>query len=237
MVDLFSVQGVSVARGRRDILHEVSLRVGGGEFVSLIGNNGVGKTTLMLTLSGILRAHRGSIVFDGRPIERNRPHEIVSMGLVQVAQGRQLFAGLTVFENLEIGGRGVRGGTAFTDRLDRVYTYFPRLRERPKQLAGTLSGGEQQMLAIARAMMGEPRLLLLDEPSDGLAPTVVDVLADVITTLHEQGLTILLVEQNAYLALELADRAYVMEGGRIIEEGPTADLIGSEMVRRAYLGV
>lgn len=237
MGELLSVRDVSVARARREVLHEVSLTVEEGEFVSLIGNNGAGKTTLMLTLSGILRAQRGEISFEGHRIERARPHDIVSLGLLQVAQGRQLFAGLTVFENLEIGGRYANGDREFRARLERVYATFPRLGERPDQPAGTLSGGEQQMLAIGRAMMGAPRLLLLDEPSDGLAPTAVDVLADVLTTLHREGLTVLLVEQNAYLALELADRAYVLEGGRIVKQGPTGELKGSEFVRRAYLGV
>ncbi len=234
---MLEIDSLNVSYGRAQVLFDVSIRVGAGELVTVIGANGAGKTTLLLTISGILRAGDGQITFDGERIETLRPHEIVSRGMGHVPQGKELFPAMTVLENLELGAHLVGGNDEYRERLDRAFELFPRLSERARQRAGTLSGGEQQMLAIARALMGKPRLLLLDEPSAGLAPIIVDDLADIILSMNQQGLTVLLVEQNAYLALELAQKAYVMESGRVVESGDTAAVRTSDLVRRAYLGI
>jgi branched-chain amino acid transport system ATP-binding protein len=231
------VDAVDVHYGRLQVLHGVSLEVGAGELVTLIGSNGAGKTTLLNTISGLLRPSAGGIELDGAPIDRLAPHEIVKRGICQVAQGRELFPDMTVLENLELGAIRASGELSLRERLDRMYEHFPILAARRKQRAGTLSGGEQQMLAIARALMAGPRLLLLDEPSAGLAPIVVDTLCEIVLELNRTGLSILLVEQNAYLALELAQRAYVLETGRVLSSGDAATVSASDMVRRAYLGV
>jgi branched-chain amino acid transport system ATP-binding protein len=205
--------------------------------VTLIGNNGAGKTTLLMVLSGLVRHAQGEVKILGNDVASHRPHELIRSGLAHVPQGRQLFPQMTVEENLELGARATRPRADIGDQFDEVFSYFPRLAERRRQLAGTLSGGEQQMVAVGRALMAEPSVLLFDEPSAGLAPVMVDTLADAMRSLNERGMTILLVEQNAFLALELAERAYVMETGVIVEHGRTGELIGSERVRRAYLGI
>ncbi len=234
---MLEISSLNVAYGRVQVLFDVSIGVGRGELVTVIGANGAGKTTLLLTVSGILRAQDGQITFDDERIDHLRPHEIVGRGLGHVPQGKELFPDMTVIENLEMGAHLVRDQEEYQERLDRAFELFPRLSERARQRAGTLSGGEQQMLAIARALMGNPRLLLLDEPSAGLAPIIVDHLAEIILNMNEQGLTVLLVEQNAFLALEIAQKAYVMESGRVVESGDTAEVLESALVRRAYLGI
>jgi branched-chain amino acid transport system ATP-binding protein len=218
------------------VLRGVSLDVHDGEIVTLIGANGAGKTTFLLTLSGMLRVTSGTIEFLGIKLDKLPPHKIVSLGLVQVPQGRQLFHEMTALENLELGGQQSAGPKEMRQKLDAVYSYFEVLSTRENQKAGTLSGGEQQMLAIARALMASPRLLLMDEPSSGLAPTIVENLAQIISKLRNGGMTILLIEQNAYLALELADRGYVLANGSVVTSGRGSDLAQSESVKKAYLG-
>ncbi len=234
---MLEISSLDVAYGRVQVLFDVSIDVAPGELVTVIGANGAGKTSLLLTISGVLRPQNGEITFDGQRIDHLRPHEIVAMGLGHVPQGKELFPAMTVLENLEMGAHLVTRQAEYQERLDRAFDLFPRLRERARQRAGTLSGGEQQMLAIARALMGKPGLLLLDEPSAGLAPIIVDHLAEIILGMNQQGLTVLLVEQNAYLALEIAQKAYVMESGRVVESGDTASVLESDLVRRAYLGI
>jgi branched-chain amino acid transport system ATP-binding protein len=231
---VLEVTNLSVRYGRRDVLHGVALSVRPGEIVTLIGSNGAGKTTLLKTISGIVRSSDGAITFDGERIDRMAPHAIIARGLVQVPEGRLLFPQMTVLEHLELGMLRAqdRGGSA----LDQVFALFPILAERRQQKAGTLSGGQQQMVAIGRALMAAPRCLMLDEPSLGLAPIMVDTLADTIVALHKSGLTILLVEQRVDLALRLADRGYVMETGRIVLEDRADALLADERVREAYLG-
>ncbi len=234
---MLEISSLNVAYGRVQVLFDVSISVGQGELVTVIGANGAGKTTLLLTVSGVLRPMGGEITFDGDRIDNLRPHEIVGMGLGHVPQGKELFPAMTVLENLEMGAHLVKEQDEYQHRLARAFDFFPRLSERARQRAGTLSGGEQQMLAIARALMGNPSLLLLDEPSAGLAPIIVDHLAEIILDLNEQGLTVLLVEQNAFLALEIAKKAYVMESGSVVESGETRAVLESDLVRRAYLGI
>ena len=234
---MLEISSLNVAYGRVQVLFDIDIHVGDGELVTVIGANGAGKTTLLLTVSGVLRPQSGRITFDGVQIDNLRPHEIVSMGLGHVPQGKELFPAMTVLENLEMGAHLVKDQDEYQGRLERAFELFPRLRERARQRAGTLSGGEQQMLAIARALMGDPSLLLLDEPSAGLAPIIVDHLAEIILNMNEQGLTVLLVEQNAFLALEIAKKAYVMESGLVVESGDTETVQESDLVRRAYLGI
>ena len=234
---VLEVNSLNVAYGRVQVLFDVSISVGEGELVTVIGANGAGKTTLLLTISGVLKPMDGSISFAGERIDDRQPHEIFSMGLGHVPQGKELFPAMTVLDNLEMGAHLVKDRVEYQERLARAFEFFPRLSERARQRAGTLSGGEQQMLAIARALMGKPDLLLLDEPSAGLAPIIVDHLAEIILDLNEQGLTVLLVEQNAYLALEIAKKAYVMESGLVVESGDTAAVLESDLVRRAYMGI
>jgi branched-chain amino acid transport system ATP-binding protein len=214
----------------------VSLRVGEGEIVALIGPNGAGKTTTLRAISGLLPVAGGQIRFAGRRIAGTRPHRIVALGLSQVPEGRRLFAGLTVRENLELGGYLARRSGGAPERLAEVFQLFPRLAERQQQHAGSLSGGEQQMLAIGRGLMSGPRCLLLDEPSLGLAPLVVKEIGRIIAAIRERGTTVLLVEQNASLALRLADRGYVMENGRVVLEDTGARLRENPAVRTSYLG-
>lgn len=234
---MLEINSLNVAYGRVQVLFDVSISVPEGELVTVIGANGAGKTTLLLTVSGVLRPQSGEISFEGERIDSLRPHEIVGLGVGHVPQGKELFPAMTVLENLEMGAHLVKEEAEYRKRLDRAFEFFPRLSERSRQRAGTLSGGEQQMLAIARALMAEPRLLLLDEPSAGLAPIIVDHLAEIILNLNRQGLTVLLVEQNAFLALEIARKAYVMESGLVVESGETRDVLESDLVRRAYLGI
>ena len=236
-VAVLEIDSVSVAYGRVQVLFDVSINVGEGELVTVIGANGAGKTTLLLTVSGVLKPRSGAISFKGRRIDSLKPHEIVALGVGHVPQGKELFPAMTVIENLEMGAHMVKERDEFHQRLERALGYFPRLSERARQRAGTLSGGEQQMLAIARALMAEPRLLLLDEPSAGLAPIIIDHLAEIILDMNSGGLTVLLVEQNAFLALEIARKAYVMESGVVVESGETGAVLESDLVRRAYLGI
>jgi branched-chain amino acid transport system ATP-binding protein len=233
---LLTLDGVSVAYGAVEVLHGVSLRVDEGEMVCLLGANGAGKSTMVRTISGLLRPTAGSISFLGERLDGRPAHAVLTRGIAQCPEGRRIFPEMTVRENLEMGAY-IRGGAgAHADDLERTFHHFPRLKEREGQLGGTLSGGEQQMLAIARALMSGPKLLLLDEPSLGLAPTMVATVFRVIREIRRQGVTVLMVEQNASLALRMADRAYVMESGRITLDGPARDLLHNEDIRRAYLG-
>ena len=207
-----------------------------GELVCVIGANGAGKTSTLRAISGLLRPRAGRIVFAGREIQGREPAEILRSGIAHCPEGRRVFPYLTVEENLAMGAYARRDRGAVAEDLEQVSHHFPILRERRRQAAGTLSGGEQQMLAIARALMARPRLILLDEPSLGLAPTVVETTFQIIADIRRRGTTVLMVEQNAWLALRMADRAYVMETGHIVLEGPAAELLGNDDVRRAYLG-
>lgn len=233
---MLSVDDVHAGYGPVRALQGVSLAVPNGEIVALLGANGAGKTSTLRAVSGLLRLSEGVIKFEGKRIDRLSPEQIVRMGVCQVPEGRQLFTNLTVLENLRLGAYLRRDGAAVRRDLERVFSYFPALERRLKLAAGLLSGGEQQMLAIGRALMTSPRLLLLDEPSIGLAPLVVREIFAVIGRLRAQGATILLVEQNARAALSIADRGYVMETGRIMLEGTAAELLANHDVRRAYLG-
>ena len=233
---MLEIANLHVRFGRREVLHGVNLSVRQGEIVTLVGSNGAGKTTLLKTISGLVRPSDGSIMFDGERIDRMQPHAIIARGLVQIPEGRLLFPQMTVLEHLELGGLRAANRAEPTAALDQVFGLFPILAERRHQKAGTLSGGQQQMVAIGRGMMAAPRCLMLDEPSLGLAPIMVDALADTIVSLHKSGLTILLVEQRVDLALRLADRGYVMETGRIVLEDKADALLADERVREAYLG-
>ena len=231
---LLELAGVSARYGAVPVLHGVSLTVDEGEIVAVLGANGAGKTTTLRAISGTVR-RRGAIAFAGRRLDRRGPEAVARAGIAHVPEGRGTFAELTVRENLRLGAYVRRNG-GYSDDLERVTGYFPWLAERGDQPAGTLSGGEQQMLALARALMARPRLLLLDEPSLGLAPLVVADLFRIVRDLNEQGLTVLVVEQNARLALQAASRAYVLETGRVVLSGTSDDLAGDESVRRSYLG-
>ena len=235
---MLKVTDLNVYYGAIHSLKGLSFEVGEGEIVSLIGANGAGKTTAMHTISGLLRSRTGSIEFMDANITKTEPHRIVKMGLAQVPEGRRIFASMSVLENLEMGAY-IRAGApkkSIDEDLELVFTRFPRLKERRKQVAGTLSGGEQQMLAIGRALMSRPKMLLLDEPSMGLSPILVQEIFSCITEVNRSGTTILLVEQNAKMALTVSNRAYVLETGSVVLEGPAADLLDNEQVREAYLG-
>jgi branched-chain amino acid transport system ATP-binding protein len=235
---MLELSGITVRYGAREVLSNVSLRVGKGEMVTVIGANGAGKTTCLRTISGLLKPVRGTITFDGRRIDGKAPHQLLAMGIAHVPEGRLLFPDMTVKEHLELGAvRAPPEAPSYEERLERCFELFPRVRERQQQRAGTLSGGEQQMVAIARGLMSSPRLLMLDEPSLGLAPVVVDTLGDIIVDLHRQGLGILLVEQRVELALRLADRGYVLETGRIVLEDAAASLVENPGVKQAFLGI
>jgi branched-chain amino acid transport system ATP-binding protein len=233
---LLEVDDLHVSYGAIRALQGISLRVNAGEIVTLIGANGAGKTTTLRTISGLARPSSGGIRYNGASIVGMPPHRIVREGLVHVPEGRGIFLNLTVDENLKLGAYSRHDAEVTKDR-ERVFALFPRVRERLKQVAGTLSGGEQQMLAIGRALLARPKLLLLDEPSLGLAPKVVQTIFQVIREINQAGTTILLIEQNARMALKTAHRAYVLEVGKIIMEGPAAELAASDQVRKAYLGV
>ncbi len=230
------LRDIDVHYGPIQALHGVSLEIEEGEVVTLIGANGAGKSTTLRLISGLARPTSGELLLDGVPLARSAPHEIVARGVSHVPEGRRVFAGLTVLENLEMGAYLVRGRARLREALGEVYDLFPRLQERRAQRAGTLSGGEQQMLAIGRALMGRPRLLLLDEPSLGLAPNLVQSIFGVISDIKGRGVTILLVEQNAHMALRVADRGYVLETGRIVLHDTAANLVANPQVRAAYLG-
>jgi branched-chain amino acid transport system ATP-binding protein len=233
---MLRVEGVRAGYGPCEVLKGISLTVHAGETVTLIGANGAGKTSTLMCVSGCLAARSGRIVFDGKDITRLPPHEIVALGLVHAPEGRKIFPRLTVLENLEMGAYTRRDPAGVKRSLERVYALFPILAERRGQVGGTLSGGEQQMLAVGRALMAEPRLLLFDEPSLGLAPLIAARIFEVIAELNRQGATILLVEQNARMALRLAARGYVMETGEITISGEAAALLENDRVKCAYLG-
>jgi branched-chain amino acid transport system ATP-binding protein len=232
---LLSIADLSIHYGRVQALEHMNLDVRAGEVVTLIGANGAGKSTTLRSISRIVPVHHGRIVFDGRDITSARPSDVVRMGIAQVPEGRRMLARQTVLDNLVLGAY-TRTDAEIDADVERQFERFPVLAQRRKQLAGTLSGGEQQMLAIARALMSRPRLLLLDEPSLGLAPLIVRGIFEIIRGLHTAGVTILLVEQNASLALQIADRAYVLEAGRLTISGRAAELLTDERVRKAYLG-
>ena len=232
---MLNVTDINVYYGAIHALKGLPFHVEEGEIVSLIGANGAGKTTAMHTVSGLLRSKTGDITFLGSSIAKTEPHKIVRQGLAQVPEGRRGFASMTVQENLEMGAF-IRKGAGIAEDLEKVFNRFPRLKERRKQLAGTLSGGEQQMLAIGRALMSRPKMLLLDEPSMGLSPILVQEIFDCITEVNRDGTTVLLVEQNAKMALSISRRAYVLETGTLFMEGDAADLLNNEEIRRAYLG-
>ncbi len=236
MTVLLDLQGMKAGYGRVEVLRGVDLHVDAGEIVALLGSNGAGKSTLNNTVSGLVRATAGRVMFDGSDLTNRHSRQVVQAGLIQVPEGRRIFPNLTVRENLELGGF-TRARERRSTNLDKVYTIFPRLKERVAQLAGTMSGGEQQMLAIGRGLMAEPKLLILDEPSLGLSPLLVEELFGLIRRLHREGLTVLLVEQNVGQSLEIADRAYVMENGSIRFSGPPAELLASADLKRAYLGL
>ncbi len=234
---MLQIRNLHTRYGPVAVLKNISMHVDQGDIVCLIGANGAGKTTLLLTVSGLIRPETGEILLNGTRLNGLSPEKIVARGVSHSPEGRQVFAPLTVMENLKLGAYQRKGKADNVKQdLDEVFQLFPRLLERRDQLAGTLSGGEQQMLAMGRAMMARPDLLLLDEPSLGLAPKLVDVIMETIVTLNSRGMTILLVEQNASKALEIADRGYVLETGRIILQGPASELAEDSEVRRAYLG-
>ncbi|CAB3391186.1 leucine/isoleucine/valine transporter subunit; ATP-binding component of ABC superfamily [Kyrpidia spormannii] len=234
-VGFLTLEKIHVFYGGIHALKGVSLSVDKGEIVTLIGANGAGKTTTLRAISAQAAVKEGRIVFDGQEITRCPTHEVVSLGIGHVPEGRKIFSRLTVWENLELGAFGVRNKERIRDRMGEVFDYFPRLKERLNQKAGTLSGGEQQMLAIGRALMGEPSLLLLDEPSMGLAPIVVEQIFEILGELNRRGMTLLLVEQNAFQALQLADRGYVIQNGEILLADAAQVLIENEEVKAAYL--
>ena len=231
---LLDVDSITVRYGNIEAVRDVSLHVRAGEIVTLIGGNGAGKTTTLKTISGIRRPSRGSIRFAGEPIEHAKAHSIVERGISHVPEGRRIFPVMSVRENLEMGAYGRRD--TLTDDFDRVFSLFPVLKERMTQAGGTLSGGEQQMLAMGRALMARPHLLLLDEPSIGLAPKMVARIFDIVREINGQGTTILLIEQNAQMALQTAHRGYVIETGEIVLEDKAERLLGNDRVRKAYLG-
>ena len=232
---LLDLRRVSCNYGAVQALNDVHLKIEAGEIVTLIGANGAGKSTTLKTIMGLLHPTAGEILFEGKSLLRISTHKIASMGIALVPEGRAVFANLGVLENLEMGGY-LRKTSEIKSGLDRVFALFPRLQERVKQTAGTLSGGEQQMLAIGRSLMAKPRLLLLDEPSLGIAPLLVKSIYEAIDAINREGVTILVVEQNAHLALKHSHRAYVLETGRVVMEGPSAELKDDVRVKEAYLG-
>ncbi|MCF2557378.1 MAG: ABC transporter ATP-binding protein [Bacteroidales bacterium] len=234
MEPILKVENLNVYYGSIHAVKGISFEVNQGEIVTLIGANGAGKSTTLNTITGLLHSRTGSVTFLGETLGKVPPHKVVSKGLALVPEGRRVFLQMTVEENLEMGAF-TRSGTAAED-MEQVYTLFPRLKERRRQIAGTLSGGEQQMLAMGRALMSRPKLLMLDEPSMGLAPILVEQIFDIIRDLHQAGTTILLVEQNAQAALSVADRGYVLETGRIVTSGTGKELLTSPAIKKAYLG-
>lgn len=233
---LLEIKDLEVNYGVIKAIKGVSFDVNEGEIIALIGANGAGKTTILHTITGLIQAKKGSIVFDGKELTKTPPHKIVSMGMAHVPEGRRIFQQLSVLENLKLGAYTRRDKSEIASTLKMVYERFPRLEERKNQVAGTLSGGEQQMLAMGRALMSKPRIILMDEPSMGLSPLLVSEIFDIIKVINESGTTVLLVEQNAKKALSIADRAYVLETGKITLSGDAKDLINDESVKKAYLG-
>ncbi|MEI7496596.1 MAG: ABC transporter ATP-binding protein [Betaproteobacteria bacterium] len=236
MRELLSVENLRAGYGAVEVLRGVDIRISHGELIALLGSNGAGKTTLNAVMSGLLAPRSGRVIFDGEDLTGVHYRRIVQAGLIQVPEGRKVFPNLTVLENLELGAF-TRARQRLSENIDRVFETFPRLRERMAQLAGTMSGGEQQMLAIGRGLMAEPKLLILDEPSLGLSPLLVEELFTLIAKLRTDGLAILLVEQNVGQSLDIADRAYVMENGTIRFSGTATELLASDTLRQAYLGV
>ena len=234
--NLLDIRGVSAGYGRTDVLRDIDMTIAAGEIVALLGSNGAGKSTLNRTISGLLRPRSGAILFESRSIDRARPSEIVEAGLIHVPEGRKIFPNMTVLENLDLGSYR-RASTRRAQNRERVFATFPRLSERRGQSAGTLSGGEQQMLAIGRGLMAEPKLLILDEPSLGLSPRLVEDLFALISQIHNAGLAILLVEQNVVQSLAVAARAYILEQGEIVLSGPAFELRDNPDLKRAYLGM
>ncbi len=234
---MLRVEGLSVSYAGTPALTDVSFEVQAGEIVTIVGSNGAGKSTILKSISGLLQPDRGSVEFDGQPIQGMQPYKIVELGIAHVPEGRRLFSRLTVIENLLVGAYTKRSNEEREHRIREVFDIFPVLRERENQRAGTLSGGEQQMLAIGRALMSYPRLLMLDEPSLGIMPILIDKFFEVTRRINQEGTTVLLVEQNVRKALELASRAYVIQTGKIVLEGAGKDILESDEVRRAYLGL
>lgn len=233
---LLEIKDLEVNYGVIKAIKGVSFDVNEGEIIALIGANGAGKTTILHTITGLIQAKKGSIVFDGKELTKTPLHKIVSMGMAHVPEGRRIFQQLSVLENLKLGAYTRKDKSEIASTLKMVYERFPRLEERKNQVAGTLSGGEQQMLAMGRALMSKPRIILMDEPSMGLSPLLVSEIFDIIKVINESGTTVLLVEQNAKKALSIADRAYVLETGNITLSGDAKDLINDESVKKAYLG-
>ncbi len=234
---ILELQKINAGYGDLQVLWDVDLSVDKGEIVSLLGSNGAGKTTTLRVVSGLLKPFSGKVLFNGNDITKLPSHKRVEMGLALVPEGRQLFPEMSVLDNLEMGAYTKRAREKFADTLEWVFSLFPKLKERKTQLAGTMSGGEQQMLAIARGLMSRPEVLMLDEPSMGLAPKLVLEIFGTIKKLREEGVTILLVEQNAKAALDISDRAYILETGRIVLQGASQELLGMDEVRKAYLGI
>ena len=234
---LLSLERVSSYYGEARALADVSLEVEDGEIVAVIGSNGAGKTTMLRTISGLMHPRSGRIYFQGEAIEWTRAHQLIRRGIAHIPEGRRLFAQMTVRENLLMGAYGAQSWKERGPLIDEICALFPRLRERIGQLAGTLSGGERQMLATARALMARPRLLMLDEPSLGLAPKIVETILAIIRDVNRRGVAVLLVEQNAQLALKTAARAYLLESGAVVKSGVTAEFLADESVRRSYLGI
>ena len=234
---MLKVKDLNVSYGAIHAIHDVSLEVNAGEIVSLIGANGAGKTTTLHTITGLKKASSGSVELEGHNLLTTEPSKIVGLGMAHVPEGRRIFASMTVEENLEMGAFTIRDKSQILADIENVYKHFPRLRERYKQAGGTLSGGEQQMLAIGRAMMSRPKIMFMDEPSMGLSPLLVGEIFEIIQELNRSGMTILLVEQNAKMALSIADRAYVLETGHVVMNGQAKDMLEDDQVRRAYLGM
>lgn len=235
-MSFLEVKDLSVYYGMIAALKGISFEVNEGEVIALIGANGAGKTTALHTITGLLPAKTGSIIFDGVDITKVPAHKIVKMGMAHVPEGRRIFQQLSVLDNLKLGAYTRKDTNAIADDLEKIYKRFPRLAERKSQIAGTLSGGEQQMLAMGRALMSKPRIIVMDEPSMGLSPILVSEIFDIIKSIRNDGTTVLLVEQNAKKALAIADRAYVLETGRIVLSGAASELINDESVKKAYLG-
>jgi CydC: thiol reductant ABC exporter, CydC subunit len=233
---MLDIKNLSVSYGAIDAVKNISMHVDDGEIVSLIGANGAGKTTTLHTITGLVPAKSGSVMFNGHDLLKERNHNIVTYGMAHIPEGRHVFTRMSVQENLEMGAFSIKNDSTMAADLDMVFDLFPRLKERRRQLAGTLSGGEQQMVAMGRALMSHPNTILMDEPSMGLSPKLVKEIFAIIRKLHAEGLTVLLVEQNAKMALSIADRAYVLETGSITMEGDAKDLLHDEKVRKAYLG-
>lgn len=233
---MLRIENVNVSYGSIHALRDISLTVNDGEVVSLIGANGAGKTTTLHTITGLKGATDGVIEYDGKDLRRMDPSHIIRIGMAHVPEGRHVFTQMSVQENLEMGSYIMNDKSQIKKNMDMVYEYFPRLLERKKQLAGTLSGGEQQMLATGRALMSNPRIVLMDEPSMGLSPLLVKEIFHIIKTLHQNGITVLLVEQNAKMALAVSDRAYVLETGRISMSGKASELLANDNIKKAYLG-